>query len=65
MGYSVRVPLWFGQLKIKSESRVRSLERYGVVPSIHIGQTWIIWQSRANRSNVGSNHRGHAAVPKE
>ena len=45
MGYNVRVPLVFGELKIKSYSRLRVEERDRLVPVYKLGQTYYIWRS--------------------
>ena len=39
MGYSLRIPLWRGTLKIKSKSRLRSRERYGEIPTFRLLST--------------------------
>ena len=48
MGYSLRIPLWRGTLKIKSESRLRSRERYGKFPVFRFFSTYFIWDSTAS-----------------
>jgi hypothetical protein len=55
MGYSVRIPLGFGRLKIKSESRLRTKERAKEVPTWRFGNTWIVWESYDQKRN-DTNH---------
>jgi hypothetical protein len=50
MGYSLRVPLGFGRLKLKSESRLRQREKDGKVPVWRIGSMCIVWEPRSKYS---------------
>lgn len=45
MGYSLRVPLPGGLLKIKSESRLRTRERDREVPVFDFLGVFFIWQA--------------------
>lgn len=51
MDYSVRVPLGFGRLKIKSKSRLRTKERAKEVPTWRVGNTWIVWESYGQKTS--------------
>ena len=57
MGYSFRVPLVFGRIKIKSESRLRSKERAKKVPTLRIGNTWIVWESYVHKADVKADDK--------
>jgi len=50
MGYSLRMPLWRGTLKIKSESRLRTRERSGKVPTFRLLSTYFVWEPKASGS---------------
>ncbi len=50
MGYSLRIPLWRGTLKIKSKSRLGSRERYGEIPTFRLLSTYFIWEPKASES---------------
>lgn len=45
MGYSLRVPLPGGKLKIKSKSRLRPREAEGKVPMLRFLGLYVIWDS--------------------
>jgi hypothetical protein len=55
MGYSLRIPLGFGRLKFKSESRLRQRERDGKVPVWRIGSLWIVWEPRSKHTESDGN----------
>jgi hypothetical protein len=46
MGYSLHVPLGFGRLKLKSESRLRQREKDGKVTVWRIGSMYVVWEPR-------------------
>jgi hypothetical protein len=46
MGYSVRIPLWRGTVKIKSESRLRTRELNKEVPMFRLLSAYVIWEPR-------------------
>jgi len=50
MGYSLRIPLPRGTLKIKSESRLRTRERNGEVPTARFLSTYFVWEPKASES---------------
>jgi hypothetical protein len=50
LGYSLHIPLGFGRLKIKSESRLRPREKDGKVPVWHIGSMCIVWEPRSKNA---------------
>jgi len=50
MGYSLRIPLGRGTLKIKSKSRLRYRERHGEVPSFRLLSTYFVWEQKASGS---------------
>lgn len=52
MGYNIRVPLGFGDLKIKSYSRLRASERDKLVPVRKIGKSYYIWHSHMRRNTA-------------
>jgi hypothetical protein len=49
MGYSFHIPLRRGTLKIKSENRLRSRERFGKVPKFQLFSTYFVWEPKASR----------------
>ncbi len=46
MGYSLRVPLPGGKLKIKSKGRLRPREADRKVPLVNFFGVYLIWESR-------------------
>ena len=50
MDYSLHVPLGFGRLKFKSESRLRRREWHREVPVWRIGSTYIVWEPRSKNT---------------
>ena len=64
MGYNVRLPLVFGELKIKSYSRLRAEERDRLVPVHKIGQTYYIWRSYSRSANPAemANRNGNGSA---
>jgi len=46
MGYSLRIQLLRGTLKIKSKSRLRSHERDGKSPTFRLFSTYFVWEPR-------------------
>lgn len=44
MGCNVRIPIMFGELKIKSYSRLRRSELRGEVPVTHFGGLYFVWR---------------------
>jgi hypothetical protein len=46
MGYSLHIPLGFGRLKIKSESRLRQREKDGKVTVWRFGSMYVVWEPR-------------------
>ena len=57
MGYSLRIPLGRGTLKIKSKSRLRYRERHGEVPSFRLLSTYFVWEQKASGSAPKSSRR--------
>ena len=55
MGYSLPVPLGFGRLKFKSESRLRSGEKDGKVPVWRCGSLYIVWEPRSKNAKPDGN----------
>jgi hypothetical protein len=46
MGYSLHVPLAFGRLKFKSESRLRQREKDCRVTVWRFGSLYVVWEAR-------------------
>ena len=57
MGYSLHVPLWFGRLKFKSESRLRSREKDAKVPVWRYGSLYIVWEPRPKNAEPAGKGR--------
>jgi hypothetical protein len=55
MGYSLHVPLGFGRLKFKSESRLRQRERDGKVTVWRIGFLYVVWEPRSRNADLDNN----------
>ena len=45
MAYSLRIRLWFGLLKIKSQRVLTPRERDGWVPVWRLGSIYFVWRS--------------------
>jgi hypothetical protein len=50
MGYSLHVPLGFGRLKFKSESRLRQREKDGRVTVWRFGSLYVVWEARSKNA---------------
>ena len=42
----IRIPLFFGQLKVKRSRHLRRDERHGEVPVWRVGNVCVIWRPR-------------------
>src|SRR5271155_4843618 len=50
MGYSLHVPLAFGRLKFKSESRLRQREKDCRVTVWRFGSLYVVWEARSKNA---------------
>jgi hypothetical protein len=55
MGYSLHIPLGFGRLKIKSESRLRQREKDGKITVWRFGSLYVVWEPRSKTKSDGKD----------
>jgi hypothetical protein len=54
----IRVPLYFGTLKVKPRSHLRREEMYGRVPVFRFGRVYLTWKPRGPKRAQADAHIG-------